>query len=238
MDCRSYKKILTEAALDEVEGNQLPFELRAHINACADCRAQLEREQLVIAVMDRGVRATVSGDPSADFAARVLRRIQEERAPRRWSAGWAPAAVGALAVMAIVVVWFARREPTRPSMPPSAEHRASQALANKADALPTHKAAVQAPTMPGTQIQGHAGRRGAAHRERVAVKASQPEVRVPPEEQAAVLRLYAALRSGRVDGGSLVAEPLPLAPVEINIAPLEVAPLDAAPKPTEHDANL
>jgi len=56
---------------------------------------------------------------------------------------------------------------------------------------------------------------------------------VPPGEQAAVLRLYEAVKKRRVDAVSLLTPPAPLEPAPLKILPLEVARLDVQAIPFE-----
>jgi len=181
--------------------------------------------------MDRGIRDTVAAEPSPEFAARVLRRVQQERASAQsWSAGWFPAMAGALAVLVLSAVWLVRHELPHSTTSPSARNAPIEQRSRAAET--TQAAISQAePVRPATHVRGRESVRPAT------AEANQPEVLVPRGEEAAVLRLYAAVWSGRVDVASLVAESPPLKPAEIRVAPLAVTPLGAATKAGERDAN-
>ena len=67
----------------------------------------------------------------------------------------------------------------------------------------------------------------------VLTRVAEPEVLVPPGEQAAVLRLYQAVKERRVDAASLLTPPAPLEPAPLKIPPLEVASLEVESRALE-----
>ncbi len=228
MDCERYKGNLSAAALGEPEPRH-EAEFAAHLAVCAACRAALDDEQGLLEAIDRGVAASVAAEPTAEFAARLRRRLDQERLPTRsWFAGWVPVAAGALAILALVALWLARRPPILPGTepprtagrqqgPPSEEPaRAGKTPRGGRSAPPFEQAAT-----PGGKGSAFRGKRAAAARMAV------PEVLVPPGQREAVLQFYNAVGSGRVDSASLLAPPPPLEPAKLKIVPLEVAKLDS-----------
>jgi hypothetical protein len=115
MGCKPYHEALMAAAL----GAPRAAEFEAHLRACADCRAELERQQQLAAAMDLALVSSLAVEPSPEFAARVRQRLAEEPAPRAaWFPGWLPAAAGALGV-ALLVWWLIppRTAPPAPEAP-------------------------------------------------------------------------------------------------------------------------
>jgi len=106
MPCDHYKDALIEAAVSRA---QPQGELRAHLDACASCRAEFEREQTLFASIDAGLHATANADVPASLLPRVRARLDEESVPRRiWATNWlvlASAAVMVVGFFAARAVW-------------------------------------------------------------------------------------------------------------------------------------
>lgn len=90
--------------------------LAHHLQGCADCRAldgELQR-------VDEALRAALSvGEPSADFAARVLRRLEPARPVRPAWATWLPAAAVFLIAMVGLLVVGPRLRPGQVAAAPA-----------------------------------------------------------------------------------------------------------------------
>ncbi len=105
--CRELRAALGALAL----GNADPAEeiaLRAHIEGCAECRAELRELSSVAAVLPRADIARVTHDPTAppdELGARVLGRVAAERSARRTRTRRrvATAAASAVAIAAAIV---------------------------------------------------------------------------------------------------------------------------------------
>jgi hypothetical protein len=107
MPCTHYKNALIEAAASSA---QAQAELRAHLDACASCRASFEREQALFSSIDAGLQVTVNADVPVSLLPRVRARLdEEESAPRSiWATNWlifASAAVMVVAFFAARAVW-------------------------------------------------------------------------------------------------------------------------------------
>ena len=230
MDCEGYRESLMDAALGAIAPRH-EAELRSHLASCPACRAELEAQQQLVAAIDQGVAASVAGEPSASFAARVRQRLAEERLPARsWAVRWAPVAAGALAVLVLVTVWLVRREAPVPEVsrspaiaqpPQQAESPGEVSASGAVPSPPAERPPQSAPA--------HRGSSGAP----LVARAGRLEVLVPPGEQETVLRFYAAVWSGRVDVSAVLAPPKPLELEELKISPLEVPPLEAEARPAE-----
>ncbi len=225
MGCERYKSWLSDAALEALAPSR-EAELRAHMAGCATCRAELDEERRLLGAIDQGIDASLGAEPSPEFGARVRMRVaQEEARRRRWFAGWIPAAAGALAVLALVALWLAHREPS--GSPTAVRTQATQGqppLASPDQSSLGKATTVVSPKPPAER----------ASRLQFIVTRSEPEVLVAEEERAGILWLYNAVRNGRVDTFALLAEPAsragelakPLELPELKIAPLQVAELD------------
>ena len=248
MFCQRYKESLSEAAVTLPAGELEPgdaavpalsAELRAHLADCPACRAQFDAQRALMGAIDRGIQVSLAAEPSPEFAARVRRRLEEERLPSQpWFSGWVPAAAGALAVLALVAVWLARREPVGLGTNDSARNVQSQPNAVNNAGVPPESYTAQ--SLPPQSIGKSATTRGAVPAPqdvRPAVAKAEPEVLVPPGQREAILRLYAALQSGRTNAASLLAEAGSLQPAELKIPPLEVARLDLEPQSPEATRN-
>ena len=239
MDCGRYKESLTDAAVGALPSRR-QAELAAHLEGCGECRAALDAERRLLAAIDRAVAASLAAEPSPQFAARVRLRLAEESRPARaWLSWWIPVAAGALAVLAVVAVWLARRQPAAPGIAESARTIAGQpppaaeapALAGKAAPGTRSSLPIERPARPrgGVPVRRNV--------QPVVTGAAGLEVLVPPGQREAVLQLYEAVRRGRMDLASLFAQPAPLEPEQINIAPLQVDTLDLDSKSPEADRD-
>jgi len=236
MACERYKVSLADAALGELE-RAPEAELRAHLENCAACRAAFDAERRLVAAIDLGVAASVAAEPSPESAVLVRQRIEAVPMPARpWFAGswigrWVPAAAGALAVVTLVNMWFARRERARPWTLESAKDVPSQHYSQSGERVADES--VTPRVLPVRPVGSAAGSRRPHIIQKVVLKAVEAEVLVPPGQQEAILQLYEAVWSGRADAASLLAERGSLELVALKIAPLEVAALDLDSKPLE-----
>ena len=221
MGCESYQNRLMDAALGapDPEGDA---ELREHLRVCRVCSAELERQRVLAAAMDRNLDALGTQELPLGFAARVRARVAEEESRgSAWLWRWWPAAAGALAV-AMLVFWLApRRTEGPPSLPPVVAVN------------PPPK--VETPSVP--QIRPAQGRalRILPHRGVVSVsRRTEPEVLVPAEEREGVRWLYSALRRQPQRMNALLAEQAryneekakPLEIARLSIPPLEIGLLE------------
>jgi hypothetical protein len=111
MNCQRYRKWIEGAALGSLGAPRLA-QLNAHLAACVDCRQAFEAEKRLLAAIDQGMAATVTGSPSAQFAAGVRMRLAHSHPARLlswWRTAWSPAfALAALAVL-LLTFWLVRR---------------------------------------------------------------------------------------------------------------------------------
>ncbi len=106
MPCQHHKDALIEAAAKNV---QPQGELRAHVDACAACRAAFEQEKSLFASIDASLHVTANAEVPASLLPRVRTRLDEESALRHiWGRNWfvlASAAVMVVAFFAARALW-------------------------------------------------------------------------------------------------------------------------------------
>lgn len=141
-------------------------------------------------------------------------------------------AAGALAALAVAAVWLAQHNPIRPGRSDSARNAPAEALAQVATLPPVGAPSGVAPPRPSGQPPAL---RGGDHpgATPVSCPAAEPEVLVPPGQREAILALYRAVWSRRVDGSSLIKESSPVEPEELKVPLLEIAGLQAETKALE-----
>ncbi len=228
MACERYTDRLEDAALGALDPAR-DAELSAHVSTCRECRAGLERERLLVAAMEQGIVASVAGDPSPEFVARLRRRLAEEAArPRFGFAGWVPVAVPVVALAALAIVLLA----PRPSRPPANSAKTRE----PAETGRAERAA--SPLSPGARNEHPAVRKGLrkATPRRGPNVGNEPEVVVEKGEWDAVVKFYDAVWNRRVDASTVArgtqAGDIP-GPKPLEVAPLEIAMLDSGSGPAE-----
>lgn len=171
-------------------------------------------DERILAEVDRELRAALSVSPSADFEARVLRRVEEDDLPVRSYYPWL-AAAAALALAAGLFYALGRAPEIETVSPPQMADRRPDVLLPPIAAHPA-----SAPGEP------EASRVMAAARPpRPAARRPEPEVIVPLNQMEAVRRLVRAVNEGRIDAPAEPQEgPMPV-PAELAVAPLVVDPI-------------
>jgi hypothetical protein len=225
MSCKHFKDALIEAAAGSAEPQG---DLRAHLDACADCCAAFEQEQSLFASIDASLHVTASAQVPTSLLPRVRARLNLEATPQR---SWFQPLVFAVASVALVfaVFLFAR---SHHSDPDNQTKQTPQVPVNK---LPAINGQDQH-SVPGTQIVSSNGNHPQPRGHSTLlhpVTSSQPEVLVPPDEREALARLVVAMRGRREMALALLTpatqtktDPAGFEPLQINR--LEVKPLAAS----------
>jgi hypothetical protein len=162
-------------------------------------------------------------DPALDLEVRVLARIEHERTSHPSWAPWRPLSAGAIgmAVLMAMFIMSSQREPDQGLQD-------EQAGAMRSVDLPSMTAsAVQASPPIAASVQP--SRTRDATRARSAAATMESEVLISPSEAAALRRLVAGIRDGRIDAtvlDDLQPAAGPLEPLsEIAIEPITIEPL-------------
>jgi hypothetical protein len=229
MDCGRFEEGLTDVALGARPAD--PAE-SAHLARCATCRARMEDERRAAAEVDGLLAEALALEPPPGLMARVRERVSREPAPSvgQWPLPPRALAAGVALVALAAALWW----PRNPSEPSHASRTAAASSEPPAVAGAGSPAALTPPALHGPATvrsepvrprRGPAAdfgsRRVAPARRAPTATPSDPEVLVAPGQEEQLLRLVAALRSGRVEAGSLAAsraasdEMIPPKPIEI-----------------------
>jgi len=243
MACERYSTRLIEEAL--APGGDA--ELTAHLAVCAECLAELGRQRDLQSRITGSIAAMVAAEPSPALLARVRQQIAAEETPRR--ASWMRWAIAGATVSALAgfAVWFAGRallrQPVLGPQPgqavrgtPPAQRSAKNEPAQNSVVPPTGvarktgangaKSARQRTPRLAQSVQVAAAQDGVPAANTPASSAPKFNVIVPPGQREAVLRLVAAMQSGRVDVAGLLKQPEQQEMKPLEIAPLKITPLD------------
>ncbi|MFZ0820341.1 MAG: hypothetical protein WAM91_09750 [Candidatus Acidiferrales bacterium] len=259
MACKRYEAQLIEEAL--APGGDV--ELSAHLPGCPDCRSELARQRELQNRITGSIAAMVAGQPSPALLARVRQQIDAEESPLR--AGWMQWAIGGVAAAALAgfAIWFAGHALSRqsvsgpqpaqtavgtPSPQISAPNQSAQSSSVTTDAPSTK-------SVPAT-VEKHAANHAAPLRQRsprlaqvaaaqdaapaatsLAAGAPRFNIIIPPGQREAVLRLVAAMQSGRVDVAGLLKETEQQQLKPLEIAPIKITPLEEKKSSGQTDAN-
>jgi anti-sigma factor RsiW len=226
MPCKHYKEALIEAAAGGLDPRG---ELRAHLDACAPCRAAFEQEQSLFASIDAGLHVAANAEVPPSLLPRLRARMGEAAAPqRRWFQPWVFAAASVALVLAIFL--FARPHHSRPDD----NDQAKQTPQIPIRGAPATNAGPQNSGPPAQIVSSSANNsRARVHSTLLGpVASSQPEVLVPPDEREAFSSFVAVLGERRELALALVTpapqtkdESASLEPLQIN--GLEIKPLAA-----------
>ncbi len=158
MDCRQYQDALSAAALGgESESDAQAFHL--HLEICEGCRGELARRREFFGAVERQMQAQFEAAPSADFNARLRRRIAETEISRLPIFNWLPVFAGATAVAVLLGLIYIRHRPITDVSPARAALSASsqgagaeEAHAPKNPAAATHANSSREASAPGTSF--------------------------------------------------------------------------------------
>jgi hypothetical protein len=240
MDCGRYKNWLGDAALGGLDALR-QAELRAHLATCSECGADFERERLLLQAIDRGIEADLKTELSPEFWARLRMRLAGETARSQPGFGWwIPATAGALAVLVLGVIWLLRGPAPRRERPAlSQAARVAPPSTGRTQTWPSELPRQKRASKPS------ASQRPASRNQKGRAASAEPQVLVEEGQWTAVMELYNAVWSGRVNGFSLPAKSAPtelearkvLEPAPLKITLLEVASLDAGSEPPQGSAS-
>ncbi len=203
MDCRQYQDALNAAALGAVAGADVQA-FRLHLEVCENCRREFVAKREFLGVIDRNLQMQFGPVPSADFNARLRRRIAAE--PKSaFSAlpGWWPVLAGAAALLALLVIFhFHRANTPQSSAVNTVRNSASPGLqpaqtTSENPDEPRHAASTAAPRPPETPLLHPV----------VAIQTASPplKVRINRQELYATIRFTQAVADGRIDAAPLLS---------------------------------
>jgi anti-sigma factor RsiW len=219
MPCEHYEQDLIEAA---ATGGALPNDAHHHVEACARCSAALAEEQTLFAAIDAGIHKIANAELPGSFLARVQADLSAQPA-RRGNLVPAWAVLCAAAALAAVV-----------GLPSLSRRSHSTGVTST---VATSVAATQSPADRGTSPTIASSRNSRLfgvprdHRSVNAyeVRDVEPEVLVPPGEEALLLRFYESALAEPHPLRTLAADdspPKPLAIAQIDVTELKVDSLE------------
>jgi hypothetical protein len=215
MPCEHYKDALIEAA---VSSAQPQGELRAHLDACAACRAAFEQEQSLFGSIDAGLCVISNTEVPASLLPRVRARMLHEMPSRK---RWIPAWVAVAASVALFIGFLSFRGVRH-------DVRGWPIESNQVvRSLPSVEGPASRPGNPPTeQVSYTSARRHRPNQANPSPDPEEPRALVPAELPEVIARLIDGLRRGEVKGEVLLADGSSHQSQDLQIAPLKVAPID------------
>ena len=221
MPCEHYQDALIEAA---ASSSAPQGELRAHVAACAACRAAFAQEQSLFSSMDEGLRAVANAEVPASLLPRVRARLADEAAPRRM---WAQSLIFGAASVALAFAIFLVVRPHHarpdnqakqiPQIPVSETPATNVRGQNSGPATQIVSSNVNNPKTPGRSTLLRP------------VASSQPEVLVPPDEREAFFSFVFAVQQHGDVAAALLAPSPKKEDVLVTVEPLQIADLEVKP---------
>lgn len=244
MECKRYSNWIKNAALGSLDAVRAA-ELHRHLLKCSRCAQQLEREQRLLAAVDQAMVRSLAVEAADDLHIRIRQKIAgQTKASVSFPLGRIAAAVAACAVaVAIIFVWLprhpiARRQTMNAALARRAKRRSTTVILSEAKNLKMR--GLRDSASPPAPQNGKSSGLSRKHGRRVH-RDSMPEVLVPKNEMALVLSLYNGVRTGKIDGASLLKTPsgfkrepdgtLTAAPLKIE--PIKISEIKPVGIPTE-----
>jgi negative regulator of sigma E activity len=226
---------LMSAALGELAPAR-DAELCTHIAECVVCRDALRSARAACAAVSAGLELLVASAPTSQFEARLRARLAAEpessRALLAWM-HWAPVAVGAITVAAVLLFVLHAHTPSH------ADPNAIPLLAIHVQPGLVPELGQKPPSRPTP-----ATRRAPSNRtpHRAPARPAEPEVLVEPDQFAAIMRYTVGLGSDGMKDAQLTdtqqvfATPLEIKPLEIK--PVDIAPLENSDSQASNETAL
>jgi hypothetical protein len=219
MSCQHYKNALIEAA---AAGGEPQSELRAHLNACASCRAAFAQEQSLFAAIDSGLHATANAEVPPSLLPRVRGALDEAAAPSR---SWAQSGLVLASAAGMVALFFVVHALWRTgSVQNPPQTAANAALPGTVGPLPQLQNPGSQPPVsrnPVPEIRRTISK-SSSPQGRLASRDTIPEVLVPRDQEILLVQ-YAEQWSARkrapllaVNAGAPDIEALQVAPIQID----------------------
>ncbi len=221
MPCEDYREALIEAAA-AAEDSELTRELRAHLEACASCRAALSGERQLFTAIDTGLRAAANAEVPVSLLPRVRAHLHEQPVPR---GSWVPiGAAVATAVALVAVVVFTRGIGRDPADPEQEVNRFAHNIPSAAiQSAPPRVAPPEtaAPILRAKSLRSVRNVRAAQAEELV--------VLIPEGQKRAIEVLLASVQQSKAEPNILLAEKSEGSLEELGVSPLVISPIEVKP---------
>lgn len=217
MPCKDYREALIEAV---ATGAAPSPELRAHVDACASCRAALAEELQLFTAIDAGLHVAANTAVPPSLLPRVRAQLNEQTAPRR---ARIPAVALATAATLVFAVFFLRaRRHDVPEQNPQISDAAHVVL-------PPEVPAVRRDTPPQSNPSPRGRKHGRPPDLEAPASIEQVSVLIPAGQKAAMNLLLAELQRGTVRADVLLAAKPEQPLQDLQVAPLDISPIELKP---------
>jgi hypothetical protein len=212
MSCERYE----EGLIDHALGAPAAPEVQAHLAGCPACRARLEEERRLAATMDGILTSTVDVAPPLGFDLAIKRRVSGTQPTHGVKTlAWIG---GGLAAAAALILTLLMRPAESPTAPAVTENVRPLQTTSIPEAAPTTAPVVADKRTARVVTPGRAVRQRAP-------RPAEPEVLVPPDQEAALRQLALRLqRTGAPRARFAVEEALPFRPEHLDAGTLDELP--------------
>jgi hypothetical protein len=225
MSCEKYQYALIDLA---ASGAELTGDVRAHLDACASCRSYFEREKVLLAGIESGVRHTTNAPLPASLLHHLRARLAHQ-APANLNptANWTYAVLVVAAVILFLLPVLPTRVLTTRSGPKTSAVR-------KVSGEPKFVESSQAMTRPAARANVRRSSMRLPRPDQWSATEEGTEVLVPPEERYAFAKFVSQVK----DRKELVVALVNPAPEEkskpLKVEALQIASLEIEPLPEPH----
>ncbi len=227
MLCEKYKDALIEAAA----GAAVPGSLREHLDTCAGCRARLDAQETVFAMVDAGLRSRTNVGVPANFDHRVRAALEVHVSPkgRRHSSVVAFGSMAAAAAVALATILTHNPDHGRKEMPPSAGAQ-TEVSASHSTAARSNNKELEPPSRQSLYLRSSVSN----VRQRLngaALGSNRVEVLVPEGQQELLVKYMEgiAARKARITISVSLQHVPDMKPIEV--LPVEISELVVKPLP-------
>jgi len=218
MPCKHYKDALIEAAAN---GSEPQGDLRAHLEACADCRAAFEQEQSLFASIDAGLHVAANAEVPASLLLRVRARLNGLSVARRASIpAWAVLAAAAALILTVVSVRSRRHDA-------SGQNPQSNAAAHAV--LPAEIPAAPISALPRTKPAQRIFKHSRPAEAQPSASIEEAHVLLPAGQKIVIDAWLDGLRRGKMPASDLLTQNSDLPLRDLRISPLDVSPIEMKP---------
>jgi hypothetical protein len=193
MPCEEYKPALIEAA---IKGCEPTPAIRAHVESCANCAAELVQQRSLIAAIDSNLHRQMNAPVPASMLHRLEAHLAQQTPRRSFNLSWLYAIAAFATAVAMIFVALSHPRTYKPNSQ-TALVQTTQSMTEPAPQI------VPLVLKPATPEEIERDRRQHSHR----AARSAPEVIVPPDERLGLEQFIANL-NGRADLPAVIVKPL------------------------------
>jgi len=215
MFCDAYNKSLTEAA---VAGKELTPALQKHLSECEFCRNAFAEEKSLFAAIDSVLYTAANTEVPATLIPRVHVALNNERGPqsRGFNFLWGIGGAAVTAVVVLSLLYFPFKHQSTPVGPSPSPVATAKNSPDEPALNPAHGSGVSSlhPVIPKVVVVNSMSQQ------------RLPEVLVPPDEGAALVRYEEILR--RRQAGAVLMATAKALDLPQGIEPLQIKEIELA----------